>query len=126
MGLFNEIRRKVVNEEGMCLVDAKGNTKALFLANKSGKGAQSFTSEYEIMRGDLVRILYDATKDNVEYIYNMTIERFEQDEDYVTAYFSDGQTGKYDILVGADGQCSRIRQAIQPPDAPDPIKRFGV
>ena len=68
MGLLDVIRSKLVDEAGVSFVDSQGNVKATFMANKSGKGAQSFTSEYEIMRGNLVRILYDATKDNVEYI----------------------------------------------------------
>jgi hypothetical protein len=68
------------------------------MANKSGKGAQSLTSEYEIMRGDLVRILYGATKDNVEYIFGRTVERFEQDEKHVVAHFSDGSSDTFDLL----------------------------
>jgi 2-polyprenyl-6-methoxyphenol hydroxylase-like FAD-dependent oxidoreductase len=111
MGLLNAIRSKVVDEEGISFVDSQNRTKATIMANKSGKGAQSFTSEYEIMRGDLVRILYDATKDNVDYIFGITVERFEQYDDRVEVHFSDGQTGTYDLLVGADGQGSRIRKS---------------
>ncbi|KAL8790071.1 MAG: hypothetical protein Q9213_000773 [Squamulea squamosa] len=126
MGLLDTIRSKRVVEDGMSFVDAQGRNKATIMANTSGKGAQSMTSEYEIMRGDLVRILYDATKDNVEYIFGNTVEHFEQDDECVTVHFSDGSTGTYDMLVGADGQGSRIRAAIQPPDAPDPVRRLGL
>jgi 2-polyprenyl-6-methoxyphenol hydroxylase-like FAD-dependent oxidoreductase len=126
MGLLDTIRSKVVDEEGISFVDSQNRTKATILANKSGKGAQSFTSEYEIMRGDLVRILYDATKDNVEYIFGITVERFEQYEDRVKVHFSDGRTDTFDLLVGADGQGSRIRKAILPPDSPEPYRRLGV
>jgi hypothetical protein len=48
------------------------------MANKSGNGTQSLPSEYEILRGDLVRIIYGATEDNVEYIPG--VERLEQHE----------------------------------------------
>jgi 2-polyprenyl-6-methoxyphenol hydroxylase-like FAD-dependent oxidoreductase len=126
MGLLDTIRSKVVDEEGISFVDSQNRTKATILANKSGKGAQSFTSEYEIMRGDLVRILYDATKDNVDYIFGITVERFEQYDDRVEVHFSDGQTGTYDLLVGADGQGSRIRKAILPYNSPEPYRRLGV
>ncbi|KAI9656285.1 MAG: hypothetical protein M1821_004948 [Bathelium mastoideum] len=126
MGLLDTIRSKLVDEAGVALVDANNRTKALIMANKSGKGAQSLTSEYEIMRGDLVRILYDATKDHVKYVFGKTVERFEQDDESVTVHFSDGQIGVFDILVGADGQGSRIRQAILPPNSPDPLRRFGM
>ncbi len=126
MGLLDAICSKRVDEAGVSLVDAQNKTKATTMANKSGKGAQSFTSEYEIMRGDLVRIFYDATKDNVKYIFGKSVDHFEQDEKCVTVHFSDGESGKFDILVGADGQGSRIRKAIQPSDAPDPFRRFGL
>ncbi|KAI4091282.1 MAG: hypothetical protein LQ339_008171 [Xanthoria mediterranea] len=127
MGLLDTIRRKLVDEAGVALVDSGGNIKATVLANKSGKGAQSLTSEYEIMRGDLVRVLYDATKDDVTYIFGKTVESFEQDPNNqaVTVHFSDGQIRRYDILVGAEGQSSRIRKAILPTDT-DPIKRLGL
>ncbi|KAI1103434.1 putative monooxygenase [Jackrogersella minutella] len=128
MGLDDAIRAKLVDEQGMALVDSQGRVQATILANKSGKGAQTFTSEYEIMRGDVVRILYDRTRraDNVEYVFGKTVDSFEQDETGVLARFSDGSSDTFDILVGADGQGSRIRKAILPPDAPEPYRRLGV
>ncbi|KAI8578326.1 hypothetical protein K450DRAFT_247286 [Umbelopsis ramanniana AG] len=126
MGLIDVVRSKVVDEAGMSMVDANNTPKATVLANKTGKGAQTVTSEFEIMRGDLVRILYDATKDDVDYIFGVTVERFEQYEDHVEVHFSDGRTDTFDLLVGADGQGSRIRKAIQPADAPEPYRRLGM
>ncbi|KAL8992448.1 MAG: hypothetical protein Q9169_007097 [Polycauliona sp. 2 TL-2023] len=126
MGLLETIRSKRVVEEGMCIVDAQGKTRATILANTSGKGPQTMTSEYEIMRGDLVRILYGATQDSVQYIFGKSVDRFEQDDHSVTVHLSDGTTSTYDMLVGADGQGSRIRAAIQPKDAPDPVRDLGA
>lgn len=126
MGLLDTIRSKCVDEAGVSFVDSQGKIQGTILANTSGKGAQSITSEYEIMRGDLVRVLYNATKDNVEYVFGKTVERFEQDENRVVAYFSDGSSDTYDLLVGADGQGSRIRKAILPPATPDPYRRTGI
>lgn len=65
MGLLDAVRAKLVDEAGVAFVDRHGKVKGTILANTSGKGAQTLTSEYEIMRGDVVRILYDATKDDV-------------------------------------------------------------
>jgi 2-polyprenyl-6-methoxyphenol hydroxylase-like FAD-dependent oxidoreductase len=125
MGLHDAIRSKLVDEAGMAMVDSEGNVKATVLANKSGKGAQSLTSEYEIMRGDLVRIFHEATKDKVEYIFGKTVDRFTRDEKEVIAYFSDGSSDTFDILVGADGQGSRIRKGILPANT-DPYRHLGV
>ncbi|KAJ5467922.1 MonooxygenaseFAD-binding [Penicillium sp. IBT 31633x] len=126
MGLIDAVRKKLVNEGGVSIVDAKGKVKATILANKSGKGAQSLTSEYEIMRGDLVRILNEATKDKVKYIFAKTVDSFTQHEKGVVAYFSDGSSDTFDMLVGADGQGSHIRRDMLPPDAPDEYHRLGV
>lgn len=43
--LLDTIRSKLVDEDGMALVDSQGSIKATVMANKSGKGAQSFISE---------------------------------------------------------------------------------
>ncbi len=126
MGLIGAIRSKLVDEAGVSFVDSRGHAKATILANTSGRGAQLLTSEYEIMRGDVVRILHDVTRDDVEYVFGKTVERFEQDDEKVLAHFSDGTSDTFDLLVGADGQGSRIRKGILPPDAADPYLRMGI
>ncbi|KAI3140443.1 hypothetical protein CBS147326_2144 [Penicillium roqueforti] len=126
MGLMDAVREKLVDEAGVSFIDAKGNVRGEVLANKSGKGAQSMTSEYEIMRGDLVRILYDATKDKVKYIFGQTVDGFAQNDQGVVATFSDGSSDIFDLLVGADGQGSQIRKHILPPDAPNEYHQLGV
>jgi len=125
MGLLGAVRDKLVDEAGVAFVDARGRTRATIMANTSGQGRQTLTSEYEIMRGDLVRILHDATKDDTEYVFGTSVDGFEQDESKVVAHFSDGSSGEYDLLVGADGQGSRIRRALLP-DGVDPQVRLGI
>lgn len=126
MGLLDIVRGKLVHEPGTQYINSKGKIVGTLMANTSGKGAQTITSEYEIMRGDLSRILYDATKDNVKYMFGKTIARFEQDEKQVTVHFSDGSSDTFHMLVGADGQGSLTRKAILPPDAPDPYLHMGI
>lgn len=125
MGLLDAVRSKLMDEAGVAFVDARGGAKATIMANTSGRGRQTLTSEYEIMRGDLVRILHDASKDDAEYVFGLSVDGFEQDEQKVIAHFSDGSSGEFDLLVGADGQGSRIRQAILPA-ACDPYWRVGI
>jgi 2-polyprenyl-6-methoxyphenol hydroxylase-like FAD-dependent oxidoreductase len=125
MGLLGEIRAKLVDEAGVAFVDAKGRARATIMANTSGAGRQTLTSEYEIMRGDLVRILHDANGTGVEFRFGVSVDGFEQDERQVTAHFSDGSSEDFDLLVGADGQGSRIRRALLPQGA-DPYWRTGI
>lgn len=126
MGLLQEVHKKLVDELGVSFVNEQGIPQATIMANTSGVGAQSLTSEYEIMRGDMVKILYDATKDNVKYIFGKTIERFEQDEKQVLVTFSDGTSDTFDILVGADGQGSNIRKSILSANSPSPYLKLGI
>ncbi|MFG2532429.1 FAD-dependent monooxygenase [Streptomyces sp. NPDC048516] len=125
MGLLDDVRGKLVDEKGVAFVDARGKAKATIMANTSGQGRQTLTSEYEIMRGDLVRILHDATKRDAEYVFGTSVDGFEQDEHKVVAHFSDGSSGEFDLLVGADGQGSRIRRAVLP-EGFDPYWRVGI
>ncbi|WFR67499.1 FAD-dependent monooxygenase [Curtobacterium flaccumfaciens] len=125
MGLLDEVRAHLVDERGVAFINGKGRPLATIMANTSGKGRQTLTSEYEIMRGDLVRILHDATKDDVEYRFGVSVDGYDQHADHVTAHFSDGTSEEYDILVGAGGQGSRVRRAMLPADA-DPYWRTGI
>ncbi|MEV4899455.1 FAD-dependent monooxygenase, partial [Nonomuraea sp. NPDC055795] len=88
MGLLDAVRGELVDEAGVAFVDARGRAKATIMANTSGQGRQTLTSEYEIMRGDLVRILHDASKDDAEYVFGVSVDGFEQDEQRVIAHFS--------------------------------------
>ncbi|KAF5015136.1 hypothetical protein F66182_13636, partial [Fusarium sp. NRRL 66182] len=106
-GLLDAICSKLVPEEGVSFINSKGVVQGSILANKSRQGAQSLTSEYEIMRGELVGILYDATRglDGVKYIFGKEIESFtEEDDDIegkgkVAVVFSDGSMDTFDLLV---------------------------
>ncbi|MFJ4687091.1 FAD-dependent monooxygenase [Streptomyces sp. NPDC088789] len=125
MGLLETVRSRLVDEAGVAFVDFRGKPKATIMANTSGTGRQTLTSEYEIMRGDLVRILHEATKDDAEYVFGKSVDGFDQDADRVTAHFSDGTSGEYDLLIGADGQGSRIRRTLLP-EGFDPYWRVGI
>ncbi|WP_077191698.1 FAD-dependent monooxygenase [Streptomyces lydicus] len=125
MGLLDDVRGKLVDEKGVAFVDAHGKAKATIMANTSGQGRQTLTSEYEIMRGDLVRILNEATRHDAAYVFGKSVDGFEQDEHKVVAHFSDGSSGEFDLMVGADGQGSRIRRAILP-EGFDPYWRVGI
>ncbi|WP_436535593.1 FAD-dependent monooxygenase [Actinoplanes sp. HUAS TT8] len=125
MGLLDAVRDQLVDEAGVAFIDAHGRPRATIMANTSGRGRQTLTSEYEIMRGDLVRILYDAARGDTTYLFDRGVDGFEQDEHRVVAHFSDGSTGEFDLLIGADGQGSRLRRAILP-DGTDPYWRVGI
>lgn len=112
MGLEQAFRAKSAPEQGIEIIDSTGRRRAFFPANTSGKGLQSFTSEFEIMRGDLCRLLYDASKTRAKYVFGSSVESFEDKGSCVKVKFADGETDEFDLLVGADGQWSRTRKML--------------
>lgn len=132
MGIEKAVRAALCQEPGTRIIDSWGRSQGFFAANTSGKGRQAVTSEFEIMRGDLVNILYDETKKrgNVHYVFDCRIKSFTQDEGAVGGKvhvtFSDGRNEEYDIVIGADGVNSATRRLMLGPSFPDPRRDLGV
>lgn len=63
---------------------------------------------FNFMRGELEHLLFDALGGQAVR-FGTTVESFEQDADAVHALLSDGSTSHVDLLVGADGVHSHIR-----------------
>lgn len=78
LGLEKEFRVKAVREEGLQVVNSAGKSIAYFPVNGTGKGLQCFTTDYEIMRGDLCRLLYDAAKDRTKYMFGVSVNNLTQ------------------------------------------------
>lgn len=126
MGLEEAFRAKSVAEQGLKVVDSSDRTWAYFKANNTGKGLQSFTSEFEILRGDLCQLLYDSTHDSVKYMFGTFVKNFEEKDDHIDVLFSDGHKDRFDLLVGADGQGSRTRKMMLGPGIADPVHHIGL
>ncbi|KAH6652058.1 hypothetical protein BKA67DRAFT_537903 [Truncatella angustata] len=115
MGLEQSYRSVSPPEQGLQMVDRSGRRRAYFPANRSGEGLQSFTTDWEIMRGDLCRLMYDETKERAKYVFGASIESIKQEGlggGSVEVRFADGRTELFDLVVGADGQGSRTRKLM--------------
>jgi 2-polyprenyl-6-methoxyphenol hydroxylase-like FAD-dependent oxidoreductase len=65
-----------------------------------------------IMRPVLARILADATrKAGANVRLGCTFTAFAQDAEGVDVSFSDGERWRYDLVIGADGLYSKVREA---------------
>ncbi|KAH8844563.1 hypothetical protein MCOR27_007266 [Pyricularia oryzae] len=125
MGIKEAVRSVLVKEPGMQIVNEKNKTMAFFPVSSDSK---AFSSEYEIMRGDLVNILYNATKDdkNVRYEFDNSIESFTQDDiadpaGKVHVTFANGRREDFDMVVGADGVYSQTRKIMMGPKFPESL-----
>lgn len=73
-----------------------------------------------IMRPVLARILAEATRASGTQVFlGCSFQRIEQDADGVNVSFTDGRRARYDLVIGADGLYSQVREAVFP-GAPKP------
>lgn len=109
MGLYEKIRNCNVEMKTATFVNADGKKivemPADFLGMKEG-------DDIELLRGDLSRILYEATCNNCEYIFNDSIKSVKQSDQGVEVDFVSGLSSKFDLLIGADGIHSNVRSLI--------------
>ena len=109
MGVEEDIRKQTTKEEGLQIVRENGKEVATFRAT-GRSDIQSFTSEFEIFRGELAKIFLSPIKDRVKLIFDESVDHFEQCDDGVVVTLAKSRVVKtYDLLVAADGMGSKIR-----------------
>lgn len=106
----------VVEQMGLlpAIRDARTHIHTLSLVRGAGKRtidvdiprAQRGSRDVEIVRDDLVKILYDASKADAEYVFGDSISAI----DGTRVTFASGSTRDFDLIVGADGQHSVTRR----------------
>ncbi|MGR6318577.1 FAD-dependent monooxygenase [Micromonospora soli] len=123
MGIMSRVRRQSVDERGVAFVDRHGRRTATMPADAFG--GEGIVAEIEIMRGDLSRILYDATSGDVEYLFGDRIVELTQDDDGVEVVFASGAARRFDLVVGADGVHSGVRALAFGPES-DHVRQLGA
>ncbi|ASF08693.2 FAD-dependent oxidoreductase [Nocardia brasiliensis] len=110
MGLDAAVRAARTETAGAHTVDADGNVLETFRADDDG--GDGYIAEIEILRGDLSQVLYDDTRDEVEYLFSDRIAELTQDADGVDVSFAGGDRRRFDLVVGADGLHSALRAMV--------------
>jgi len=121
MGIWEKIKAKeflhtdeIVNDKDETLVQFSLNAQAEYLG------------DIEIHRGDLLDILYEIVlKNDVEFLFDNSIESLVQHEDDVEATFENGNKRNFDFVFGADGTHSVVRKLVFG-DEENYSKFFGV
>ncbi|CAN9087154.1 unnamed protein product [Alternaria alternata] len=133
MGVLEKVKEKTTTEVGMQFVYRDGQRRATFEATGEEE-RQSATSEYEILRGDMARIVYELTKNNpqITYIFDEMAIEVQQDESKDGKALVTFKNGKlppteFDVVIGADGQMSRTRRMVfgHGPNNDDYLYRLG-
>lgn len=115
MGLVEPVRKARSGARGMAFIDESGKRVASLGMDVFGPSGGP-AAEWALLRTDLARILHDEIRDDVDYVFGDAITEVRQDEDGVTVAFEKGESGRFDLLVGADGVHSAVRRLTFGPD----------
>jgi 2-polyprenyl-6-methoxyphenol hydroxylase-like FAD-dependent oxidoreductase len=116
MGVLEEVRGMRTRLRGMTMVDGDG--KELFRSDeRTFTGGDLNSTDVEILRDDLCRVLHRAAGDRVRYVFDDSITGLNQDEREVRVTFEKAPAEAYDLVVGADGLHSTVRRLAFGPEA---------
>ncbi|KAI0869662.1 oxidoreductase [Hypoxylon argillaceum] len=112
-GMESAVRANKYEMDGISIIRSDGKPYGT-LKPTGNPDQQTLISEYEILRGDLSRILVDLTKDNknVKYVFGEQVAAMQQPADGgpINVEFANGMLrSDYDLVVACDGTTSRTR-----------------
>ncbi|MGW0803419.1 FAD-dependent monooxygenase [Nonomuraea sp. NPDC002799] len=105
MGVIPRLRQAATGNAGLSFVDAGGRR-----AGRMDMGAQQRAGEIELPRGDLASILYEAGRDDADYLFDDSITTLHQDGRGVDVTFERAAPRRFDLVIGADGLHSVTRR----------------
>ncbi|MFJ3788580.1 FAD-dependent monooxygenase [Kitasatospora sp. NPDC090091] len=118
MGILPELEAARTGVGSMSYVNSAGKPVAKLPADL-------FAGDLEILRGDLARILYDATKGFTEYVFGDSVTSLAEDDHGVTVGFERGAPRRFDLVIGADGLHSNTRRLAFGPEEQF-VRHLGV
>ncbi|MBY0441198.1 MAG: FAD-dependent monooxygenase [Mycobacteriaceae bacterium] len=122
MGLLEAAAAKITAIRGMSVVDANGN-EIHRNTEITGTGGVIDNSDLELLREDLVALIYSTTLD-AEYLFDDTIVAIDECADKVRVSFENHPDRAFDLVIGADGVHSNVRRLAFGPEA-SVSKRMG-
>ncbi|WP_107417288.1 FAD-dependent monooxygenase [Streptomyces sp. CB00455] len=117
MGILEDLRRVQTGGSPMTFVDADGR-RLLHLP------AQFAGGDIEVLRGDLSRVLHDASLPFAEYVFGDSITSLSQTPSGVDVTFRTAPPRTFDLVIGADGIHSNVRRLAFGPEA-DHVTHLG-
>ena len=109
MGLLDRVRASATDMGPLVLVDERGKEVGRL-------PAEVFSGEVEIFWGDLARIVYEAVRSDVDYRFGVRVTALADHGERIEATFSNGSTGSFDLVFGADGLHSGVRDLVFGPE----------
>ncbi|MGQ4332499.1 FAD-dependent monooxygenase [Streptomyces hayashii] len=105
LGVRDEIHARQTHMGRQTVVDADGSPRV-------DLPSEMMSGDVEIFRGELSRILYERTRDRVEYVFDDAIATLSDTSEGVAVTFDKGSPRRFDLVIGADGLHSRTRSLV--------------
>lgn len=113
MGLRATIQaRRIRMSEQTQFVDRRGEP----IAQMPLTEISDSDDDIEILREDLVSILADAVPDTASIRFGDSITALSHGSSGADVHFASGNSTRYDLVIGADGQHSAVRRLVFGPD----------
>lgn len=110
MGIEQEVNSKNTGELGLRYLNKHGAIIASYPKGAVG----GLTTDFEILRGDLARIIYQKTEGLCEYRFGTYVTGVVDDDQGVTVTFNNGVVESFAMVICADGIGSTTRDLVMP------------
>ena len=115
MGLLPEIRRKGYLVREVIVVNERGKRVSGFSVDVFSRITEG--RYISLPRGDLAAAIFAKIDGRVETIFGDSVHVIEQTETSVRVSFQSGAARDFDLVVGADGLHSRVRELVFGPES---------
>lgn len=115
MGILPRLRDAHIDMRRLTFLDGDGKEVASVNPHTVTGGVAG--RDLEVRRGDLTDVLYTAVRDEVEFLFNDSIDTLDQSSGHgVDVTFRGGGSRTFDMALGADGLHSRTREFLFGPE----------
>ncbi|ASF07201.1 putative oxidoreductase [Nocardia brasiliensis NBRC 14402] len=110
MGILPQLQRAHIESRRLTFRNADGTTAAVVhpQAVVGGVGGR----DLEVSRGDLSKAMYAKVRDDVEFVFDDSVATLTEQGHGVDVTFCSGVQRSFDLVLGADGLHSRIRELV--------------
>ncbi|MER6948137.1 FAD-dependent monooxygenase [Nonomuraea sp. NPDC000554] len=114
MGILPQLQDAHIDLRRLTFLDGNGSEVTSLHPHAVTGGVAG--RDLEVRRGDLTDALYMAVRDDVEFVFNDSIDTLDQSDHGVDVTFRGGGSRTFDMVFGADGMHSRTREMLFGPE----------
>lgn len=114
MGILPRLRDAHIDIDRFTFLDADGRQVAALHPYAVAGSVEG--QDLEVRRGDLTAALYATVRDDVEFVFDDSVDRLDEHQRGVDVTFRSGKQRTFDVVVGADGMHSGTRRILFGPE----------